>query len=521
MFYYSANALSQLGTTRSLFASSAQRGDEICTEDTIFKISRFVKPIIKVEKISSLLSSNLDITKFYLLLLNDSQSRSFGLVREEALRDIIVSNYVPSSGWKSIEENHVIMVYEYMLISQSNQLLRDDEIAYFMSSFDDVDNLNKELPLLVLENFLIIGKDTPIAERILSTSTETKKEAASSSHQHESDDKQAGAILSISSLSSSMSNQNWTIKSCLSKISPVKDFPYKKGDFGRVMRMQFYDRTGYIEVVFFNEFIDRYIGFFEIGKCYFIRNSEIKYSKKSYRAWPDDLYSSFDIIVNKTSVFQIAEDEIILKSEIAPPPSSASLEQQLQNHKLPAQTMTNTQQQQQQKKSSSFISLNELILKKNKCLVDVIGVVCDIGEMDTINRVGKKTTLFIKRIKVVDATSDPVSVAFWGQQASELNVKIGDIYMFKGAELTSYGGLSLNVLRTTGFIKITGYYNVEGVEQLAMWWRKEKSNYIVDNVVVDLSNNSPVKGSNKRDREKDDDDDEDEDCNTNKRFKQG
>ncbi len=89
--------------------------------------------------------------------------------------------------------------------------------------------------------------------------------------------------------------------------------------------------------------------------------------------------------------------------------------------------------------------------------------------------------------------------------------------MFKGAELTSYGGISLSVLRTTGFLKITGYYNVEGVEKLSLWWKKEKSQFIGN--VLDVSNNiqphnRPIKRGREEvdDEEEDDDEDSDDGC---------
>lgn len=538
MFFYSENTLTELAKTRSLFESSATRKDEVC-EETRFKLASFVKPIIQIEKISIPFTNKVDNSQFYILLLSDSHSKSFGMVTEATIHHIIY-NYYLASRLRFIEDKHVIMLYEYSLMSQSNQVLRDDQISYFMSSFD-ADDINKELPLLVLESFTIIGQETSITKGLLST---TKKEAAAASaeshhpdyledldhnqtdpdpdHNQTESRRESLEIMSISSLSSSMSNQNWTIKSCLSKISPVKEFPYKKGDIGRVMRMQFYDRTGYIEVVFFNDYIDRYIDFFEIGKCYYIRNSEIKYSKKTYRAWPDDLYSNFDIIVTKTTEFEQADDEIILKSEIAPPSHlKPSLEQESENG---SQKSPNTQQQQQQ---SNFTTLSELILNKNKCLVDVIGVVCDIGDMAPVNRINNKTKLYVRRIKIVDETAaKPMSVAFWGKQASELDVNIGDIYMFKGAELSSFGGVSLSVLRSTGFMDITGYFNVPGVERLAMWWRKVKSQYsgpqankaINEDNATNKSHNQRV---NKRDRTDDKDDDEESSHNPNKKFKQG
>jgi len=578
MFFFCANSLKELSTSKSMFAASTNKENEI-SELTLFRIGSFVKPIIKIEKISNLFTNKLDDSKFRVLLLNDSHSKSFGVVKEETLSRII-SNYYSETTLKSLEENHVIMILEYELIRRSNQMLRDDEISFFMNS-NKADNLNSDLPLISLESFIIIGKDTTCSTRgSLSSSSTCQDEeeeeedddddeeideekalamlsasaSTSSQHQHQKhhppphhhheSSEQSSSILSIYSLSPSLSNQIWTIKSCLSKISPVKEFPYKKGDFGRVMRMQFYDRTGYIEVVFFNEFIDRYKGFLEIGKFYLIRNSEIKYSNKTYRAWPEDLYSNFDLIVTKTTEFQLTDSETILKSEIAAPSSYRS-EQQQKTHTLNSQHLAKSQTRPislkhasttKEQQSDTFISLDQLILKKNRSLVDVIGVVCEIGELTTVKRGGGKKPLYIRRINIVDETADPISVAFWGEQASSLKAQIGQIYMFKGVELTSYGGISLSILRTTGFLNITGYYNVSGVEKLAMWWRRVKTQYSTslkddaDNGEKELGNGKGLKrergqDDNEREVDNDHDHDNDDSCepkeNNKKLFKRG
>ena len=74
--------------------------------------------------------------------------------------------------------------------------------------------------------------------------------------------------------------------------------------------------------------------------------------------------------------------------------------------------------------------------------------------------------------------STPIKVALWGNQAKEFVKNVGQIFLFQGIQLSNYGGISLSVHRNTGMQKITGYYNVFGVEKLSMWWRSNKSIYI-------------------------------------------
>lgn len=450
MFYYTSGVLKDLCLKKSLFRLASSNDDT--DDDTRFRLDEN-KLLIKVEKISQLIQDKRLSFNFHLLLLNDDKERVVGLVREDVFIQLS-SKFV---------EDSVILLNEFSLLNRLRMSIEDDEDQVFVNSFKHLTNVDNNIPILVLENFILIGIDKKQSEplndlviRISEPSLETHTP--------------------ISKLTSKMNNQNWSIKGCLSKISTIRNFAYKGGQLGKVLRMQFFDRTGLVELVFFNDYCDRYKNKFIVNNCYIIRNSDIKYSKKSFKAWPDDLFSNFDIIVNSATVFEHVPDEQIFMNEIISQPEKDS--STILDESPKVQKVQKVQKSPQNPKST-FITLNQLILQKNKSLVDVIGVICSVGELEYITRFnGKK--LEVRRIKIIDQTSQPISVAFWGKQAKDIieEVKIGDIYMFKGAELSSFAGYSLSVIRSTGFLKITGYYNVSGVEPLSLWWRENKSLYI-------------------------------------------
>lgn len=445
MFYYTSGVLKDLCLKKSLFRLASSNDD--ADDETRFRLDEN-KLLIKVEKISQLMQDKRLSFKFYLLLLNDDKERVVGLVREDVFIQLS-SKFV---------EDSVILLNEFSLLNRLRMSIEDDEDHVFFNSFKHLTNVDHNIPILVLENFILIGVDKqqnePLKEleiRISEPSLETHTP--------------------ISELTSKMNNQNWSIKGCLSKISTIRNFSYKSGQLGKVLRMQFFDRTGLVELVFFNDYCDRYKNKLIVNNCYIIRNSDIKFSNKSFKAWPDDLFSNFDIIVNSATVFEHVPDEQILMSEIISQPEKESSTISVKSPKVSCQRVSNPK--------DTFIYLNQLILQKNKSLVDVIGVICSVGELEYITRLkGKK--LEVRRINIIDQTSQPIKVAFWGKQAKDIKaeVNIGDIYMFKGAELSSYGGYSLSVIKSTGYLKITGYFNVSGVEPLALWWRENKSLYI-------------------------------------------
>ena len=442
MFYYTSGVHKDLCLKKSLFRLASSNDD--ADDETRFRLDEN-KLLIKVDKISQLMHDKRLSFNFHLLLLNDDKERVVGLVREDVFIQLS-SKFV---------EDSVILLNEFSLLNRLRMSIEDNEDQVFVNSFKHLTNVDNNIPILVLENFILLGIDKKHSEplndlviRISEPSLETHTP--------------------ISKLTSKMNNQNWSIKGCLSKISTIRNFAYKGGQLGKVLRMQFFDRTGLVELVFFNDYCDRYKNKLIVNNCYIIRNSDIKYSQKNFKAWPDDLFSNFDIIVNSATVIEHVPDEQIFMSEIISQPEKESSSILVKSTKVSCQSDP----------KSTFITLNQLILQKNKSLVDVIGVICAVGKLEYIFIKGKK--LEVRRIQIIDQTSKPVSVAFWGKQAKNIlnEVNMGDIYMFKGAELSSYAGYSLSVIKSTGFLKITGYYNVSGVEPLSLWWRKNKSLYI-------------------------------------------
>lgn len=438
MFFYTSGVLKELCLRKSVFRHASSNNDTN-DDETRYRLDN--KPLIRVEKISQLMNDNRLKLNFFLLLLNDDKERVLGLVREDVFTQLS-SKFV---------QDCVILLNEFSLIDRF-KISIDNEFTNSLNNLTDIDH---QLPILVFENFHLIGVDTKTRKGL----SELEIQISEPSQEKHS---------SISELTSTMNNQNWSIKACLSKISPIRSFTYSNGKLGKVLRMQFFDRTGLVEMVFFNDYCEQYKDKLILNNCYIIRNSSIKYSKKSFKAWSDDLFSNFDIIVNSATVFEHVPDEQILMSEINLQPEKDSSTILVETPKVSCQS----------EPKNSFITLSQLILQKNKSIVDVIGVICSIGKLDSINRI-KGKNLEVRRIKIIDQTSQPITVAFWGRQAKDIinDIKLGDIYMFKGAELTSYAGYSLSVIRSTGFLKITGYFNVSGVEQLAMWWRENKSLY--------------------------------------------
>lgn len=117
-----------------------------------------------------------------------------------------------------------------------------------------------------------------------------------------------------------------------------------------------------------------------------------------------------------------------------------------------------------------FTPFNLLFSKKPKCLVDIIGIVKEIGNSES-TKIGKSNAvLSLRKVKLVDMTNISVSVAFWGKQAEQFDYKIGTCLMINKIQVTNFNGLSLSVLRMTELIEVKRDYNIDKATELIDWW---------------------------------------------------
>ena len=93
----------------------------------------------------------------------------------------------------------------------------------------------------------------------------------------------------------------------LIKINPVKEFESRlNGSRGKFIRFQIRDQTGQMEAIGFNDTIkSRNLEKLIVDKFYFIRDCEVKQSKGTYRAWPDEISSNFELILQNQIFFLV------------------------------------------------------------------------------------------------------------------------------------------------------------------------------------------------------------------------
>ena len=380
---------------------------------------------------------------------------------------------------------------------------------------------------------------------------------------HDHDDDNNGSLkISELNMGIGIGESMWSLRVCLSRIGIIRDFYNNEQGPGKTMRLQFYDETGYIELAFFNkncEFCDK--NNLQVNTVYTIRCATIKFSKKSLKAWHDKANSMYDLHFNarKTTVTTDPDQTPIEKkflnlNLINIDKNDADHDDQRQPTTTTTTTTTTTpttttttndrghKQQQQQPPppplNPNHIQLAQIYNREVGSFINTTAIVTKIGILDKITRKGQgKVDLPVRRIDIVDSSVDkPISIALWGKQATQCQLTFGKIYLFTDIELTNYLGRSLSIVKKSGFLNVTGYSNVTGVEELSKWWRENKSFYREDQQqqqqqqqqqikIVDSFKKSKKRRKHYNDHEHghhdsdddDDDDDHDQDADDNEK----
>jgi hypothetical protein len=255
----------------------------------------------------------------------------------------------------------------------------------------------------------------------------------------------------ISQITINLNNQNWSFKAKLLKQSQEKEFVNKlSGTNGKYVRLQFGDSSGIIEMVGFNEEIQKIQNCID-DKFYVVTNADVKYSKGTTQAWEDTGSSAIELVVNKKTFIQEYEEE---------------------KEKLFTIFVKKTEKTQERKKINNLLALKEIFLKNDG---DLVTTICVIESIEKIKEITpkNKSPINIRNFFVADQTLNSVKVAVWGKQAEEFNFKEGDILLLSRVKISHFNGLTLSIQKDTIIRKIDDH-SVEEANELVSWLREKE-----------------------------------------------
>jgi DNA polymerase III alpha subunit len=419
MFFFSAGSLTQIYNRGSYFQQSTMTSSNNSTIR-----SSDPRPLVYISDI--MIKKNDDGEKMIAIKLNDSENELLSLLDK--------------SQWFKLEE-------------KCNQMLKIGSVITINSfSFINFRIENESVRhVLSITDLSLIGHYQNQIEETIKDNQEIEKLTKSTSAQLILDESSSHTI---NELAPRLSSANWSIKVKVTNKSPIREFTNRQnGNNGKTMRLQLRDHTGQIEMVVFNDLCERFDEL-QLNRTYLFRNGEIKFSKASCRAWPNELCVIYDLIATKQTEFSNIKEADDMKF-----PESVRCHQKIESPLA-------------SKKYQKFTPLNELILKSANSYVDVIGVITEISELKSITK--KNKTTLLRNFKILDSTNVPVNVAIWGDEAQHFSKTVDSIIVLNNVQLTNYGGISLSVLRASNMIEM----QISGssctlVKELSEWYDKE------------------------------------------------
>lgn len=241
----------------------------------------------------------------------------------------------------------------------------------------------------------------------------------------------ATPITPISRLS--LYQNRWTIKARVVTKGEIKTWSNAKGE-GSLFSVELLDSSGMdIKATMFKEAVEKFYNFFQVNSVYTISGGRLKVADQKWNTCK----SQYEMTLDPNSEVKLADDE----GEI-------------------------------QMQSFDFVKIGNLEQVEPNKNVDVIGVVQEVGECQTL--ISKKTgkELFKSDVLIVDDTGVQVRLTLWGGQAqnAQRDIEVHKVVAFRRARVSDYGGVSLS-----GAQSFHVEPAVSETEPLQQWWQSQGS----------------------------------------------
>ncbi|KAH9999767.1 replication factor-a protein [Xylariaceae sp. FL0662B] len=237
----------------------------------------------------------------------------------------------------------------------------------------------------------------------------------------------------------------WTIKARVSQKSDVKT--WQKG-IGKLFSVNLLDESGEIKATGFNEQCDQFYDLLQEGQVYYISNPcRVTLAKKQFSTLPND----YELVFERDTVIEKAEDQ-------------SSVPQVRFN----------------------FVNIQDLHSVEKDSVVDVIGVLKEVGEVSQITAKTTGKPYDKRELTLVDDSQFSVRVTIWGKTATSFSGQPESIVVFKGVKVSDFGGRSLSLL-SSGTMSIDP--DIEEAHRLKGWYDSQgrTDNFATHNNMASMS----------------------------------
>ena len=234
-----------------------------------------------------------------------------------------------------------------------------------------------------------------------------------------------------------MYQNRFTIKGRVTSKGDIKSWSNARGE-GTLSSLEVLDAGGTdIRITMFKEAVEKWHRYFEIGQVYTITGGRLKVANQKY----NNCKSNYEMTIDVNTEIAKCEDS----KEI-------------------------------QKMVFEFCKIGNLEQKEENSFVDVIGIVQEIGEVQSLT--SKRTGQELKKadVTLIDDTGVQVRLTLWGNTAMEAANKIGGgsggdkaVVAFRRARVSDYGGKTLS----GGDVFVEP--DCPETEDVRMWWSSQGS----------------------------------------------
>jgi replication factor A1 len=224
----------------------------------------------------------------------------------------------------------------------------------------------------------------------------------------------------------------WTIKARCTFKSEIKTW-HKANSEGKLFSVNFLDETGEIRATGFNEAVDTWYDVLQENSVYYVSNPcRVQMAKKQF----SNVNHDYELTFEKDTVIEKAED----------------------TDGVPQVTY-------------EFKSIAELQEIVKDSIIDIIGVLQDVGETQEIVSKTSGKPYDKRELTLVDDSGYNVRLTIWGKSAKNFEAPVESVVAFKNVKVSDFGGRSLSLLSSGGFTidpdidqayKLKGWYDASG-----------------------------------------------------------
>jgi len=230
----------------------------------------------------------------------------------------------------------------------------------------------------------------------------------------------------------------WTIRARVTNKTEMKEFSRKTGTgTGKLFSVELIDEAGdEIRATAFTEVAEKLFNIFEVGHIYLISKGEVKVANKKFTTIPHP----FEITFNSTTVVSpVTEDA-----------STAS---------IPTAHY-------------SFVPIEKIASMEKNDLVDVLGVVTQVSDVQTFTQKTTGRDLTKRTLTLLDNTAYSIEVTLWGELAKAENIEVGSVVAIRAARVGTFNGKSLS---TSASSQVRVSPDTPDAVKLATWYKENSS----------------------------------------------